>query len=183
VGLYRRALNTASNGRLEAEFVSEWFDHPKLIAAFAERLRAVRVEAPETLALFTAHSVPCRTVLTTPEGESGDPYGNQAKQTALLVAREAGVSRWCFAFQSQGMSGGTWIGPTVERTLDALRGEGEREVIIQPVGFVCDHIEILYDIDIQFREHAHSIGMRVLRPESLNTSPLFIDALADLVRA
>jgi protoporphyrin/coproporphyrin ferrochelatase len=183
VGLYRRALDDASKGRLETEFVSEWFDHPKLIAAFAERLRAVRVEAPDAAVLFTAHSVPCRTVQTTPEGKSGDPYGNQAKQTALLVAHEAGVSRWCFAFQSQGMSGGTWIGPTVERTLDALRGEGVREVIIQPVGFVCDHVEILYDIDIQFREHARSMGMTVLRPESLNTSPLFIAALADLVRA
>ena len=182
VGLYRRALDDASKGRLETEFVSEWFDHPKLIAAFATRLRAVRAEAPDAAVLFTAHSVPCRTVQTTSEGESGDPYGNQAKQTALLVAQEAGVSRWCFAFQSQGMSGGTWIGPTVERTLDALRGEGVREVIIQPLGFVCDHVEILYDIDIQFREHARSMGMTVLRPESLNTSPLFIAALADLVR-
>lgn len=185
VGLYRAALDTAVNelGRLETEFVSEWFDHPKLIAAFAERLRAVSTNAPNAPVLFTAHSVPCKTVQNTPDGGNGDSYANQAKMTAALVAREAGAPCWYFAFQSQGMSGGTWIGPTVERTLDMLRVEGVREAIIQPVGFVCDHVEILYDIDIQFRDHAQSMGMTVLRPESLNTSPLFIAALADVVRA
>jgi ferrochelatase len=99
------------------------------------------------------------------------------------VAERAGVSDWDFAFQSQGMSGGPWIGPTVEDTLDAMAQQGMREVIIQPVGFVCDHVEILYDIDVQFREHAENLGMKVLRPESLNTSPVFIQALADLVRS
>ncbi|MEO8725145.1 MAG: ferrochelatase [Acidobacteriaceae bacterium] len=184
VGLYKAALEAAVNGsgHIETEFVSEWFDHPMLIAAFAERLRVARIEAPAAPLLFTAHSVPCRTVQSAPDGVAGDSYGNQAKQTAALVAREADASCWYFAFQSQGMSGGTWIGPTVERTLDMLRVEGVREVIIQPVGFVCDHVEILYDVDVQFRDHARSVGMNVLRPESLNTSPTFIAALADVVR-
>ena len=133
--------------------------------------------------MFTAHSVPCRTVQSAADGSAGDAYGNQAKRTAELVAERAGVQRWYFAFQSQGMSGGPWIGPTVEATLQALADEGERNVVVQPIGFVCDHVEILYDIDVQFREQARQLGMELRRPESLNTSARFIDALADLAQA
>ncbi|HEY0566262.1 MAG TPA: ferrochelatase [Terriglobales bacterium] len=192
VGLYKRALDAAAHGRIQSHFVPEWFDHPELVRAFAERLASRRAQAPEAKVLFTAHSVPCRTIISAPEtdapppvptaGNSGDPYSWQAKRTAALVAERAGLPQWDFAFQSQGMSGGPWIGPTVESTLDAVAQQGAREVIIQPIGFVCDHVEILYDIDVQFREHAAPLGIRVLRPESLNTSPAFINALADLVR-
>ncbi len=182
VGLYRRALDMATGGRFATEFVEAWFDHPGLIAAFADRLRPTLECCPDAPVLFTAHSVPCRTVQVSEAG-GGDLYGNQAKQTAALVASAAAVRNWYFAFQSQGLSGGPWIGPTVDSTLDTLRAEGVRELIVQPIGFVCDHVEVLYDIDVQFKEQANSIGMQLLRPESLNTSPLFIAALADLVRA
>ena len=114
-----------------------------------------------------------------------DPYAAETKQTAAMVAArlvEEGLTErdWNFAFQSQGMSGGPWIGPTVEDTLLAIRQAGHRGVVLQPVGFLCDHVEILYDIDIAFQELASKLDLKLFRPESLNSSPLLIDALADL---
>jgi ferrochelatase len=112
-----------------------------------------------------------------------DPYADEAKRTARMVAdRMPGLKEWRFAFQSQGMSGGPWIGPTVEYTLTALHQEGNKAVVIQPIGFLCDHVEILYDIDIGFREFASKLGLRIERPDSLNNSPLLTSALADLAR-
>ena len=182
VGLYRRAVETAANGKIELDFVQSWHDHPKLIEAFAQRLRDARAKAPDAKVLFTAHSVPCRTI----NGQNdGDPYSIQCKHTAELVAAAVGLTQrdWVFAFQSQGMSGGPWIGPTVESTLDALAAEGSKAVLVQPIGFVCDHVEVLYDIDIAFREHAAKLGMALTRTESLNDSPLFISALEELATA
>jgi ferrochelatase len=92
------------------------------------------------------------------------------------------VRHWCFAFQSQGASGGPWIGPAVEDTLNALAQEGVKNAILQPIGFLCDHVEILYDIDIAFRDHAAKLGIRLERPESLNSSPILTQALAKLAR-
>ncbi len=89
-------------------------------------------------------------------------------------------SDWFFAFQSQGMSGGPWIGPTVEDTLKAIKDEGHAGVVLQPVGFLCDHVEILYDIDIAFTEAAHELGLKLWRAESLNDSPTLIKALAQI---
>lgn len=114
---------------------------------------------------------------------TADPYPVEAKRTAeAIVARTPGLSedRWCFAFQSQGMAGGPWIGPTVEDTLTALHQAGSRAVVLQTIGFLCDHVEILYDIDIAFKEFAENLGMRLERPASLNASPLLTDALVDL---
>ena len=190
VGLYRKAVFAAADG-IEIEFVEGWADHPLLADAFAERLRAVwepfsaETGKPVPM-LFTAHSVPCRTIQTPASTEAGpgpDPYPIEAKRTAALVAeRIAGLTpdNWFFAFQSQGMSGGPWIGPTVEDTLTALSMQGVRQVIVDPVGFLCDHVEILYDIDIGFRQFAINLDMELRRPESLNGSPLLIAALADL---
>ena len=235
VGLYRRATYAEAGGAIRFHFIDGWADHPRLADAFAERLRVTWLQACETLGakapvLFTAHSVPCRTIQvhaanpssdspeaktarpselpavasgpvrpTAPERSyavagnipaNADPYAVEAKQTAALVAQRLaadGLSEqnWYFAFQSQGMSGGPmsanpWIGPTVEDTLQALRQEGHRGVVLQPVGFLCDHVEILYDIDIAFQKLARTLGMQLFRPESLNDSPLLIDALADL---
>ena len=198
VGLYRRYLMAAADG-MEIDFVEGWAEHPLLAEAFADRLRAVW--RPELPVLFTAHSVPCRTIQgAQPPAEDApqlvpmkltnepDPYPIDAKKTAAAVAAkfaDAGLTedRWFFAFQSQGMSGGPWIGPAVEDTLKALRAAGETEVLIQPIGFLCDHVEILYDIDIGFREFGESIGLKISRPESLNSSPILIEALADVVRA
>ena len=128
--------------------------------------------------IFTAHSVPKRTI------EEGDPYEAQTRETAALVAAKVPeIGKWQFAFQSQGMSGGEWLGPTVEDAIAGLKEAGNKGVFLQPIGFVCDHVEILYDIDIMFRDFAEARGMKLYRAESLNDSPLFVKALADLARA
>lgn len=212
VGLYRKAVFAAAEGKLELSFVEHWADHPLLADAFAERLRTTRdafsaeIGVPVPV-LFTAHSVPLRTVqpetlrvaelsLSEPADhpratravnlspDTPDPYADQARLTASLVAERARLApeEWSFAFQSQGMSGGPWLGPTVEDTLTALRKNGVTNLIIQPIGFLCDHVEILYDIDIGFREYAAKLGMTVRRPESLNDSRLLTLALTDLAR-
>ena len=201
VGLYRRAVQ-AEAGDLTIDFVDGWADHPLLADAFADRLRGVWKKLCEEVGaavpvLFTAHSVPCRTVqvqAAAAEATAGrpsaaaepDPYPVEAKRTADMVAeRIAGLKEdnWFFAFQSQGMSGGPWIGPTVEETLTAISAAGHKAVMLQPVGFLCDHVEILFDVDILFREYAAKLGLRLERPESLNASPLLTAALADLALA
>ena len=180
VGLYKRAV-LAETGEMRVDFIEGWAEHPLLADAFAERLRAVW--NPGTPVLFTAHSVPTRTLQSTADAD-GDPYEAEARQTAAMVAERVGLAQdeWSFAFQSQGMSGGPWIGPTVEDTLTALRQQDVEHVIVQPVGFLCDHVEILYDIDIAFRNFAAHLGMELLRPESLNDSRLLTQALADLAQ-
>ena len=183
VGLYRSSLRSA-DASITFDFIESWHDHPKLIAAFAEKSRAGLASAAQEYGknppvIFTAHSVPERTIL------EGDLYEDQTKHTAELVATAAGLDRprWKFAFQSQGMSGGTWLGPTVEQTIQALKDADHEGVFIQPVGFLCDHIEILYDIDIGFKEFAQAQGVRLWRAESLNTSPLLTEALAEIVQS
>jgi ferrochelatase len=181
VGLYRAALTAGVEPSFSFDFVEAWHDQPSLVAAFAEKFsagwkRACAESGTQVPVIFTAHSVPARTI------EEGDPYEAQAKETAALVAREVGLSEWKFAFQSQGMSGGAWIGPTVEDTILGLKSAGHSAVFIQPIGFLCDHVEILYDIDIGFKKLAEKEGMRVWRAESLNDSPLLARALAEIVR-
>lgn len=183
VGLYRSALNGQSELPFAVEFVESWHDHPKLIAGFAERLQAgwpaacTQAGRPVPI-IFTAHSVPQRTIV------EGDPYEQQAKQTASLVAAAAGLAddAWTFAFQSQGMSGGAWLGPTVEDTILEQKRKGHRGVFLQPIGFLCDHVEVLYDIDIGFKQFAAREGMQLWRAQSLNDSPQLTAALADLVQ-
>ena len=184
VGLYRKSLAQRSDPEVTFDFVESWHDHPQLIQAFAEKLRSGRERANRESerplpVIFTAHSVPERTVL------EGDPYETQAKQTAALVATAAGLNQrdWRFAFQSQGMSGGPWLGPTVEETITRLKQSGHAGVFVQPIGFLCDHVEILYDIDILFKQFAEKENMRLWRAESLNDSPLLTSALAQIVRS
>ena len=207
-GLYRRAAFAEAGDALQLDFVEGWADHPLLAKAFADRLIPLREKLKaETGAnapvLFTAHSVPCRTIQTPPVAPPAatpaerekifwpvanpaipDPYPVDAKTTARLVAEQAGLdeSEWFFAFQSQGQSGGPWIGPSVEDTLTAMSAAGHENVIVQTIGFLCDHVEILYDIDISFREFAQGLNMRLERTESLNASPILTEALADLSR-
>jgi protoporphyrin/coproporphyrin ferrochelatase len=201
VGLYRRAVLAAAAG-LEVDFVAGWAESPLLAQAFAERLWPVWAEAcaesgQRVPVLFTAHSVPCRTIMTgeasiagarpgTPMQDSPDPYPVEAKRTAQLVADRLapvgfGSRDWYFAFQSQGVSGGSWIGPTVEETLKAIKEEGHVGVVMQPVGFLCDHVEILYDIDIAFREMASQLGLKLWRAESLNDSEVLVRAVVEVV--
>jgi ferrochelatase len=186
VGLYRRAVEAESAG-LRIDFTEGWAQHPLLIEAFAERLRPaftrLRAEAGAPVpVLFTAHSVPSRTIQAT-EGQAADPYAEDAKQTAALVAeRVPEIPQWRFAFQSQGASGGEWIGPSVEETLESIAASGVRTLLLQPIGFLCDHVEILYDVDILFREFAARLNLRLERPESLNASGTLARAIADLAR-
>ncbi|HZY71934.1 MAG TPA: ferrochelatase [Edaphobacter sp.] len=191
VGLYRKAVLAAADG-LDVDFVTGWAEHPLLAQAFAERLwpiwaLACAQSGRRVPVLFTAHSVPCRTVMsgTSTAEASPDPYAIEAKRTAAMVARRmapVGFSEkdWYFAFQSQGLSGGPWIGPTVEDTLEAIKAEGHTGVVMQPIGFLCDHVEILYDIDIAFTEKAREFGLKLWRAESLNDSDLLIGALAEI---
>jgi ferrochelatase len=189
VGLYRKAAFDAAADALELRFVDHWAEHSELITGFAERLTATRnafseeVGAPVPV-LFTAHSVPVRTVQPEAGTDAPDPYADQARLTATLVAERVGLKpgEWWFAFQSQGLSGGPWLGPTVEDTLTELRGKGVTNLVIQPIGFLCDHVEILYDIDVAFRDFAKGLGMTIRRPESLNDSRRLTLALADLAR-
>jgi protoporphyrin/coproporphyrin ferrochelatase len=185
VGLYRSDLTNNQGTPFTIDFVESWHDHPLLIKAFAEKLRAGwdcacrEMGTQKVPIIFTAHSVPERTIA------EGDPYESQTKETASLVAREAALipEDWAFAFQSQGMSGGAWLGPRVEDTILSLKEKGHRGVFLQPVGFLCDHVEVLYDIDISFKQFAEKQGMRLWRAESLNDSPLLAAALADIARS
>jgi ferrochelatase len=203
IGLYRRALMSAADG-LDITFVESWSEEPALIAAFAHRLaevysRACAEGGAALPILFTAHSVPCRTIMTgeasaagarpgTPAQTTPDPYSVEAKRTAELVFAAAASQltaprQWFFAFQSQGVAGGPWIGPTVEDTLTAIAAEGHTGVVLQPIGFLCDHVEILYDIDIAFTQTARSLGLRLYRPASLNDSRLLTQALVHVVQS
>jgi len=201
VGLYRRAVE-AEAGNLRIDFTEGWARHPLLAEAFAERLRpALRKlsnEAGQPVpVLFTAHSVPTRTVQppaagseTGPRiwpgpgaGQAADPYAEEARHTAELVAeRVPEIPKWWFAFQSQGASGGPWIGPSVEETLNLIAAEGNKYLVLQPIGFLCDHVEILFDVDNLFRYYAVNIGIKLGRPESLNSSLTLAKAVTDLAR-
>jgi ferrochelatase len=198
IGLYRRALEDAVGDSMEVEFLATWAGHPLLVSAFAEKMRSALASAhPSTkgrvAALFTAHSVPSRTVQPSAApveyhgmflANGPDPYDRECRQTAALIGSELGdvldPQDCYFSFQSQGMSGGPWIGPTVEETLASLKEKGYQTVVIQPVGFLCDHVEILYDIDVVFQQAAHELGLTLFRAESLNDSPALISALESL---
>lgn len=182
VGLYRKALMAGIKPEISVRFVDSWHDHPMLVQAFAEQLEpawreACRQSGAALPVVFTAHSVPTSTI------QAGDPYETQAKETAKLVGEKIpGLSSELrmFAFQSQGMSGGPWLGPTVESAMIEIKRQGHKGVVIAPIGFVCDHVEVLYDVDIRFRRFAEDQGLLFWRTKSLNTSPTLIAALANL---
>jgi ferrochelatase len=173
VGLYiRRTEEAAREAGVTAEiaWATSYPYEPLLIDAFTERLTPLL--GPGKRLLFTAHSLPVKALA------ADDPYERETRATAAVVAECAGLADWDFAFQSQGMTGGQWLGPTVESCLDRYAAEGVRQVVVDPIGFVCDHVEVLYDIDIGFREYAAARGIELTRPESLNGSPTFTRALA-----
>ena len=174
VGLYiTRTREAAAEAGVTAEFrwAQSYHDEPLLIDAFAELLQPL---VPAQKVLFTAHSLPEKALAT------GDPYDRETRATAAAVAARVGLAEWDFAYQSQGMTGDRWLGPTVESCLDRYAAEGIREVVLDPIGFVCDHVEVLYDVDILFREYADERGIRLRRPESLNGSERFTAALAKI---
>ena len=176
VGLYIRCTReAAAEAGVTAEIVwaKSYHTEPLLIEAYAERLRPL---LPASRMLFTAHSLPLQALA------AGDPYEDECRATAAAVAASAGIAEWDFAFQSQGLTGGQWLGPTVESCLDRYAPAGVREVVLDPVGFVADHVEVLFDIDILFREYAAARNIALRRPESLNDSATYTAALAEVAK-
>jgi ferrochelatase len=183
VGAYRRALETAQaelGVSLEVTTVTSWHNHPGLLQAFAERVQEVcyRLNAEERALLdiiFTAHSLPQRILA------EGDPYSHEVERTAAGVAKLLGLTTWEVAYQSQGATAEPWLGPTLDAVFERAALHGRRSLLLVPIGFVCDHVEILYDIDILAQKVAQGQGLRLMRTASLNTSPTFIEALAQVV--
>jgi ferrochelatase len=168
---YRERLESALAGRAELRFVESWYDHEPFLDVLAERVRGTDAHV-----VFTAHSLPERILVM------GDPYPDQLLETSRLVAERAGLERWSFAFQSASATGEPWLGPDILEELDDLHARGVRKVLVCPVGFVSDHLEILWDIDVEARERAAELGLELDRIESLNDDPAFVGALAELVR-
>jgi ferrochelatase len=155
--------------------VRSFHSHPLLLEAFAEKLRAAGPQADE-LVIFTAHSLPVRVI------EGGDEYAEHVRDTASGVAARAGVARYEIAYQSAGRTPEPWIGPDISRLIQDRAAAGRRKFLAVPIGFVCDHTEILFDVDVQAAATARGCGALIRRTESLNTSPAFIALLEDLVR-
>ena len=169
---------------IEFAFVKSYHDAPTLVEALARRVTEAigRWPADERVGVhvvFCAHSLPARILV------EGDPYDSQLRETARLVALRAGLpeARWSWSYMSAGKSPEPWLGPDLPDHLTELTGGGTRSIVCVPVGFVADHVEILYDVDIEARQRAEELGIRLERPSSLNDDPLFIEALADAVTA
>jgi ferrochelatase len=172
VGEYRERLEAALQGRAELVLVESWHDDPAFVDVVADRIRGTNAWV-----VFTAHSLPERILA------DGDPYRDQLLETSRLVAERAGLGeRWSFAFQSASPSGEPWLGPDILDELERLHAEGVEQVLVAPVGFVSDHLEILWDLDVEAREKALELGLELDRIESLNDDPAFIGALAGIVR-
>jgi protoporphyrin/coproporphyrin ferrochelatase len=174
---YRGAVQAAGVDGLPIRFVESWHDHPGLLDAFAEKAKQALLRARADAVIFTAHSLPRRVV------EAGDPYPVQVAATAEGVARRVGLDAFRLAWQSAGRTSEPWLAPTLEDELAAVAREGARHVLAAPIGFVSDHTEVLFDIDVQARAAAAALGVRLQRTESLNDSSRFIAALADVVRS
>jgi len=170
VGGYHRQLEEALAGRAELVFIASYH----AFEPFIELLTA-RVGETDAHVVFTAHSLPERILA------DGDPYKEQLLETSSLVAERAGVESWSFAFQSESPTGEPWLGPDILDQLEGLHGEGVRKVLVAPIGFVADHLEIYWDIDVEARGKAAELGLRLERTESLNDDPAFIRVLASLV--
>lgn len=163
---------------LDLEVIASWHDHPGFVDFLAARLRDALARADgDATVVFTAHSVPARVL------EAGDPYPDQLRETCELVAARAGVTDWEFAFQSAGRTADPWLGPDVLDVLARLADRGARSVVVQAIGFVADHLEILYDLDFEARRAAESRGLAFTRAAMPNADPAFIAALADVVAA
>jgi protoporphyrin/coproporphyrin ferrochelatase len=184
IAVYLRRLQEAlqaTGAKIEILSVYDWHTHPGLIEAIAEKARQgmEQFDNGQPYVVFTAHSLPARIIA------QGDPYARQLEETARLLADALGLadSRWRFSFQSAGQTGEKWLGPQIEDVLPELAQQGEKDILVVPVGFVADHVEVLFDIDIEAREAAQQLGVNLRRSESLNDSPAFIGALCDLIES
>jgi ferrochelatase len=167
---YRERLEQALAARAELRFIERWGTHEPYLDVLADRVRG-----QEGHVVFTAHSLPER-ILT-----EGDPYQAELLETAGLIAERAALGSWSFAYQSASPTGEPWLGPDILDELDSLRARGVESVLVCPIGFVSDHLEILWDIDVEARERAAELGLELDRIESLNDDPAFIQGLAELV--
>ena len=160
--------------------VGAWFDHPTYVRAIAVNVRdGIHERGSTPFVLFTTHSLPAALV------EQGDPYAEQFEQLAGLVAKEAGLAagQWMTCYQSAGAQNTRWLGPSLEETIDRLASEGQKSILVAPLGFLSDHVEILFDIDIEAQQIAEQTGVELSRIHSLNDQPLFIQALSEITQA
>ncbi len=171
VGGYEQLLDEAVDGREEVLFVRSWHDDPGLVAVLADRVRGTDVHV-----VFTAHSLPARIL------DEGDPYADQLLETSTLVAEAAGIEDWSFSYQSESPTGEPWLKPDILEHLAELHGRGVDDVLVCPVGFVSDHLEIRFDLDTEAQELAAELGMQVSRISMPNDDPQFVRALGDIVR-
>jgi ferrochelatase len=171
IGGYRSLLEGALSGRAELVFVESWHDDPGFVGFLADRVRGTNAHV-----IFTAHSLPARIV------DEGDPYRDQLLETARLVADLAEVEDWSFSFQSESPTGEPWLGPDILDHLTALHEGGVSDVLVCPVGFVSDHLEVRWDLDVEARDRAAELGLRLARISMPNAEPAFVRVLADIVR-
>jgi len=167
---YRELLERAVGGRAELRFVESWHDEPGFVELLADRVRGADAHV-----VFTAHSLPARILAV------GDPYRDQLLETSRLVADAAGLEVWSFSFQSESPTGEPWLGPDILDHLESLRRQGIERVLVCPVGFVSDHLEIRWDLDVEAQEKAAALGMRLDRIEMPNAEPAFVRTLAGIV--
>jgi ferrochelatase len=168
---YREQLERALDGRAELRFVDSWHDEPGFVELLAAKIRGTDAHV-----VFTAHSLPARIL------DLGDPYMEQLLETSRLVAEAAGVEDWSFSFQSESPTGEPWLGPDILDHLRALHGRGVGPVLLCPVGFVSDHLEIRWDLDVEAVELAHELGLTLARIEMPNDDPDLVRTLAGIVR-
>jgi ferrochelatase len=173
---YRSQLEGATAGRAEVVFVESWHDDDAFISVLAEKIRNTEFRNIDAHVIFTAHSLPARIL------DDGDPYKDQLLETSRLVADAAGVADWSFSFQSESPTGEPWLGPDILDHLADLKNQGIENVLVCPVGFVSDHLEIRWDIDTEAHDRAHELGMQFARIEMPNDDPAFVRALAGIVR-
>src|SRR3954447_6791096 len=167
---YREQLERALARRAELRFVDSWHDEPGFVELLADRVRGT-----DGHVVFTAHSLPARIL------EAGDPYRDQLLETSPPVAGAAGLSAGSFSFQSESPTGEPWLGPDILDHLEALRQQGVERVLVCPVGFVSDHLEIRWDLDVEAQEKAAELGLQLERIELPNADPAFICVLAGIV--
>jgi ferrochelatase len=167
---YRAQLEEALAGRAELRMIGSWHDFAPFVDVLADRVRGTGAHV-----VFTAHSLPARILA------DGDPYQEQLFETARLVAEKGGVDDWSFSYQSESPTGEPWLGPDILDHLTALHARGVDDVLVCPVGFVSDHLEIRWDIDVEAQERAGELEMKLARIEMPNADPEFIHALAQLV--
>jgi ferrochelatase len=168
---YRAQLEEALAGRAELRMIESWHDFAPFVDVLADRVRGTGAHV-----VFTAHSLPARILA------DGDPYQEQLFETARLVAEKGGVDDWSFSYQSESPTGEPWLGPDILDHLEELSRRGVEDVLICPIGFVSDHLEIRWDIDTEAQDRARELGLHLDRIEMPNDDPRFVHVLAEIVR-